>query len=61
HPALDAFVAGLPSGDNPEEAVAQAVGVIRNGDRTQLAIILAAAVAAGWLLARARPHAASAQ
>ncbi|MBV9969912.1 MAG: hypothetical protein JO228_08005 [Xanthobacteraceae bacterium] len=60
HPALDAFVAGLPSGDNPEEAVAQAVGVIRNGDRTQLAIILGAAVAAGWLLARARPHAASA-
>jgi hypothetical protein len=57
HPTLDQFVAGLPNGGaKPDEAVAQALDVIRNGDRTQLAIILGAAVAAGWLLARARPQ-----
>jgi hypothetical protein len=57
HPALDEFVTGLPNGGGkPEEAVAQALDVIRNGDRTQLAIILGAAVAAGWLLARGRPQ-----
>jgi hypothetical protein len=55
HPTLDQFVTGLPNGATPDEAVAQALGVIRNGDRTQLAIILGAAVAAGWLLARGRP------
>jgi hypothetical protein len=55
HPTLDEFVTGLPNGATPDEAVAQALGVIRNGDRTQLAIILGAAVAAGWLLARGRP------
>lgn len=56
HPALDEFVTGLPNGGKPDEAVAQALDVIRNGDRTQLAIILGAAVAAGWLLARGRPQ-----
>jgi hypothetical protein len=57
HPALDQFVAGLPNGGaQPDEAVAQALDVIRNGDRTQLAIILGAGVAAGWLLARGRPQ-----
>jgi hypothetical protein len=56
HPTLDQFVTGLPNGATPDEAVAQALGVIRNGDRTQLAIILGAAVAAGWLLARGRPQ-----
>jgi hypothetical protein len=57
HPTLDEFVAGLPNGGGkPEDAVAQALDVIRNGDRTQLAIILGAAVAAGWLLARGRPQ-----
>jgi hypothetical protein len=57
HPALDQFVTGLPNGGGkPDEAVAQALDVIRNGDRTQLAIILGAAVAAGWLLARGRPQ-----
>ncbi len=56
HPALDEFVTGLPNGGKPDEAVAQALDVIRNGDRTQLAIILSAAVAAGWLLARGRPQ-----
>jgi hypothetical protein len=57
HPTLDEFVTGLPNGGGkPEEAVAQALDVIRNGDRTQLAIILGAAVAAGWLLARGRPQ-----
>jgi hypothetical protein len=55
HPVLDEFVTGLPNGGKPDEAVAQALDVIRNGDRTQLAIILGAAVAAGWLLARGRP------
>jgi hypothetical protein len=55
HPTLDEFVTGLPNGAKPDEAVAQALDVIRNGDRTQLAIILGAAVAAGWLLARGRP------
>jgi hypothetical protein len=56
HPTLDQFVTGLPNGGKPDEAVAQALDVIRNGDRTQLAIILGAAVAAGWLLARGRPQ-----
>jgi hypothetical protein len=57
HPVLDEFVTGLPNGGGkPDEAVAQALDVIRNGDRTQLAIILGAAVAAGWLLARGRPQ-----
>jgi hypothetical protein len=56
HPVLDEFVTGLPNGGKPDEAVAQALDVIRNGDRTQLAIILGAAVAAGWLLARGRPQ-----
>jgi hypothetical protein len=60
HPALDEFVTGLPNGAKPDEAVAQALDVIRNGDRTQLAIILGAAVAAGWLLARGRAQAGSA-
>jgi hypothetical protein len=60
HPALDEFVTGLPNGGGkPDEAVAQALDVIRSGDRTQLAIILGAAVAAGWLLARGRPRAGS--
>jgi hypothetical protein len=54
HPTLDQFVTGLPNGATPDEAVAQALDVIRNGSRTQLAIILSAAVAAGWLLARGR-------
>ena len=57
HPTLDEFITGLPNGGGrPDEAVAQALDVIRNGDRTQLAIILGAAVAAGWLLARGRPQ-----
>jgi hypothetical protein len=56
HPVLDEFVTGLPNGGKPEDAVAQALDVIRSGDRTQLAIILGAAVAAGWLLARGRPQ-----
>jgi hypothetical protein len=57
HPTLDQFVTGLPNGGGkPDEAVAQALDVIRNGNRTQLAIILGAAVAAGWLLARGRPQ-----
>jgi hypothetical protein len=57
HPTLDEFVTGLPNGGGkPDEAVAQALDVIRNGNRTQLAIILGAAVAAGWLLARGRPQ-----
>ncbi len=61
HPTLDQFVTGLPNGGGkPDEAVAQALDVIRNGDRTQLAIILGAAVAAGWLLARGRPQPGSA-
>jgi hypothetical protein len=61
HPALNEFVTGLPNGGGkPDEAVAQALDVIRSGDRTQLAIILGAAVAAGWLLARGRPRPGSA-
>jgi hypothetical protein len=56
HPTLDQFVTGLPNGATPDEAVAQALDVIRNGNRTQLAIILGAGVAAGWLLARGRPQ-----
>ena len=58
HPAVDEFVATLqtPAGGKIDDAVGQALNLVRNGDRTQLAIILGAAMATGWLLARSRPE-----
>jgi hypothetical protein len=60
HPVLDEFVTNLqtPAGGSADEAVEQALNLVRKGDRTQLAIILGAAALAGWLLARSRPEAA---
>ena len=37
------------------KAVGQALNLVRNGDRTQLAVMLGAAALAGWLLAHSRP------
>jgi hypothetical protein len=56
HPALDELVGKLrtPAGGKADEAVEQALNLVRNGDRTQLAIMLGAAALAGWLLARSR-------
>jgi hypothetical protein len=58
HPAVDEFVATLrtPAGGKVDDAVGQALNLVRHGDRTQLAIILSAAMATGWLLARSRPE-----
>jgi hypothetical protein len=57
HPVLDEFAANLrtPAGGKADEAVEQALNLVRNGDRTQLLVILGGAVLAGWLLARSRP------
>jgi len=57
HPVLDEFAANLrtPAGGKADEAVEQALNLVRNGDRTQLFVILGAAALAGWLLARSRP------
>ncbi len=54
HPAVDAFVATLhtPAGGKIDDAVGDALALVRHGDRTQLAIILGVAAATGWLLAR---------
>jgi hypothetical protein len=56
HPALDELVGKLrtPAGGKADEAVEQALNLVRNGDRTQLAVMLGAAALAGWLLARSR-------
>jgi hypothetical protein len=57
HPALDELNGKLrtPAGGKADEAVEQALNLVRNGDRTQLAVMLGAAALAGWLLARSRP------
>jgi hypothetical protein len=57
HPVLDEFAASLrtPAGGKADEAVEQALNLVRNGDRTQLLLILGGAALAGWLLARSRP------
>ncbi len=57
HPVLDEFAANLwtPAGGKADEAVEQALNLVRNGDRTQLFVMLGAAALAGWLLARSRP------
>jgi hypothetical protein len=57
HPVLDEFAANLrtPAGGKADEAVGQALNLVRNGDRTQLAVMLGAAALAGWLLAHSRP------
>jgi hypothetical protein len=58
HPALDELVGKLrtPAGGKADEAVEQALDLVRKGDRTQLLIILGAAAVTGWLLARTRPE-----
>jgi hypothetical protein len=57
HPVLDEFAASLriPAGGKADEAVEQALNLVRNGDRTQLLVMLGGAALAGWLLARSRP------
>ncbi len=57
HPVLDEFAANLraPAGGKADEAVEQALNLVRNGDRTQLIVMLGAAALAGWLLAHGRP------
>jgi hypothetical protein len=59
HPVLDEFAANLrtPAGGKADEAVEQALNLVRNGDRTQLLVMLGGAALAGWLLARSRPDA----
>jgi hypothetical protein len=56
HPILDKFVGILhtPAGGKADEAVEQALNLLRNGDRTQLLVMLGGATLAGWLLARSR-------
>ena len=56
---LDEFAANLrtPAGGKADEAVEQALNLVRNGDRTQLLVMLGGAALAGWLLARSRPDA----
>jgi hypothetical protein len=44
-----------PAGGKADEAVEQALNLVRNGDRTQLLVMLGGAALAGWLLARSRP------
>ncbi len=58
HPVLDEFAGNLrtSAGGQPEDAVEQALNLVRHGDRTQLLTILGAAALAGWLLARTRPE-----
>jgi hypothetical protein len=61
HPVLDEFAVNLrtPAGGKADEAVEQALNLVRNGDRTQLFVILGAAALAGWLLARTGPDTAA--
>jgi hypothetical protein len=56
HPALDEFVGKLrtPAGGKADEAVEQALNLIRNGDRTQLLVMMGGAALVGWLLAQSR-------
>jgi hypothetical protein len=58
HPALDELVVRLrtPAGGKADEAVEQALSLVRNGDRTQVLIILGGAALVGWLLSRTRPE-----
>ena len=57
HPILDEIIGVLrtPAGGKADEAVEQALNLLRNGDRTQLLVLLGGAALAGWLLARSRP------
>jgi hypothetical protein len=57
HPILDEIVGILhtPAGGKADEAVEQALNLLRNGDRTQILVMLGGAALAGWLLARSRP------
>jgi hypothetical protein len=57
HPILDEIVGILrtPAGGKADKAVEQALNRLRNGDRTQLLVLLGGAALAGWLLARSRP------
>jgi hypothetical protein len=57
HPMLEEFADNLrtPAGGQADEAVEQALNLVRNGDRTQLLTILSGAALAGWLLDAANP------
>jgi hypothetical protein len=57
HPVLDEFVGNLrtPAGGKADEAVERALNLVRNGDRTQLLVMLGGAALVGWLLAPSRP------
>jgi hypothetical protein len=59
HPVLDELVGNLRTSarGTAEEAVERAANLIRQGDRTQLLIMLGGAAIVGWLLARQNPHA----
>jgi hypothetical protein len=59
HPVLDELVGNLRASarGTAEEAVERAANLIRQGDRTQLLIMLGGAAIVGWLLARRNPNA----
>jgi hypothetical protein len=57
HPVLDELLGSLRMSARgaANEAVERAANLVRNGDRTQLLILLGGAAFAGWLLARQNP------
>ena len=55
HPALDRFVGNLQTPGETDEVLEQALNLVRNGDRTQLLLLLGGATLVGLLLARSRP------
>jgi hypothetical protein len=59
HPVLDELVGNLRTSarGTAEEAVERAANLVRQGDRTQLLIMLGGAAIVGWLLARQNPNA----
>jgi hypothetical protein len=59
HPVLDELVGNLRTSarGTAEEAVERAANLVRQGDRTQLLIMLGGAATVGWLLARQNPNA----
>jgi hypothetical protein len=59
HPVLDELVGNLRTSarGTADEAVERAANLVRQGDRTQLLIMLGGAAIVGWLLARQNPNA----
>jgi hypothetical protein len=59
HPVLDELVGNLRTSarGTAEEAVERAANLVRQGDRTQLLIMLGGAAIVGWLLVRQNPNA----